>query len=181
MSCAEYYWPDILRLLQERYHLSENNEIDIKENLPKYVNEMTIVIQEYFQERVRNWIATVGQIVFGIRHHWLRYEFAPGRGQIHCHMLAISEHGVELRSVLSNISENSKKPTILNQFLKTRLDMTCNLPKGQPVYTVDDHNTHPASKYFDLNQNNDLDKAALLCTTQNHVCSSYCLRKRKRM
>ena len=26
-----------------------------------------------------------------VRHHWVRYEFAPGRGQIHAHLLAMQQ------------------------------------------------------------------------------------------
>jgi len=181
LSCAEYYWPDIMRLLKERYQLSGVKDIDIQSNMSLYINEMTMVIQEYFQERVRNWICTVGKVVFGIKHYWLHYEFAPGRGQIHCHMIALSDSTADLHLILSETPENTEKAKILNQFLKSRLEMTCNLPEGQPIYRVNDKNPHPASLYFDPNQNKDLDKAAFLCTTQNHVCSTYCLRKRKRM
>jgi hypothetical protein len=49
------------------------------------------VIQEYFQLRTEAWLETVGKDVFGIKHYWVRYEFAPGRGQIHAHLLAIPE------------------------------------------------------------------------------------------
>jgi hypothetical protein len=35
-------------------------------------------------------MVAVGHDVFDIKHYWLRYEFAPSRGQqIHSHLLAI--------------------------------------------------------------------------------------------
>jgi hypothetical protein len=53
------------------------------------LDEYSIVIQEFFQKRVEIWLETVGHSVFDIKHYWLRYEFAPSRGQIHAHLLAI--------------------------------------------------------------------------------------------
>jgi hypothetical protein len=56
------------------------------------VNKFTVVIQEYFQEKVMAWLETVGKNLIGIKHHWLHYEFAPSRGQIHAHMLVIFDN-----------------------------------------------------------------------------------------
>ncbi len=65
---------------------------------PAIINMYTLVIQEYFQERVKAWLDTVGKELIGIKHHWLRYEFAPSRGQIHAHMIVICDN----KDVLSN-------------------------------------------------------------------------------
>ena len=54
------------------------------------VTERTAVVQEYFQKRVGFWLETVGKVIFGMKHYWVRYEFASGRGQIHAHRVAIS-------------------------------------------------------------------------------------------
>jgi hypothetical protein len=35
------------------------------------VNKFTVVIQEYFQERVLAWLEAVGKNLIGIKHHWL--------------------------------------------------------------------------------------------------------------
>jgi hypothetical protein len=56
------------------------------------VNKFTVVIQEYSQERVMAWLETVGKNLIGIKHHWLRYKFAPSRGQIHAHMLVVCDN-----------------------------------------------------------------------------------------
>ena len=94
LSCAEYSWPDIIQLLQERMKIAGDDPSECFVGSPKMsriVNDYAIVIQEYFQRRVETWLDTVGKEIFGIKHHWVRYEFAPGRGQIHAHLLAISE------------------------------------------------------------------------------------------
>ena len=56
----------------------------------KVISDYSVVVQEYFQERTKLWLETVvGKTVFDIAHYWVRYKFAPGRGQIHAHLLAI--------------------------------------------------------------------------------------------
>ena len=92
LSCAEYHWPDVKKLFQERIKLAgQTKELEDGEISVALMNDMTIIIQEYFQERFRKWMETVGKEIFRIKHYWARYEFAPGRGQIHCHMLVITE------------------------------------------------------------------------------------------
>ena len=91
LSCAEYYWPDIIRLLTERMEIMNENfpKTDSK-SLVSIVNKLSIVVQEYFQLRVKTFLETVGKTIFGIDHYWVRFEFAPSRGQIHAHLLGIS-------------------------------------------------------------------------------------------
>jgi hypothetical protein len=52
-------------------------------------NGYEIVMQEYFQFRVQEFMDTIWTQVIGIHHYWLRYEFAKSRGQIHAHILAV--------------------------------------------------------------------------------------------
>ena len=65
---------------------------DLNTSIVQIVNDYTIVVQEYVQQRVKIWLSTIGKKVFHIQYYWLRYEFAPSRGQIHAHMLAIHEN-----------------------------------------------------------------------------------------
>ena len=93
LSCAEHHWPDIIALVKERMEIAGENSDMCHVGSPKLssiLNAHTLVVQEHFQKRVNLWLKTVGRIVFGIKHHWGRFEFAPGRGQIHVHLLAIS-------------------------------------------------------------------------------------------
>ena len=76
---------DIARLLKQRFDFpGVQNPLDAPDangriNTVKNVNDFTIIVQEYFQKRVQNWLKTVGKKVFMIKHYWLRYEFAPSR------------------------------------------------------------------------------------------------------
>jgi hypothetical protein len=93
LSCAEHHWPDIIRLVKERMEMAGEDSKDCytgSPKLPKLLNDYCIVVQEFFQARVEAWFETVGKSVFNIEHYWIRYEFAPGRGQIHAHVLCIS-------------------------------------------------------------------------------------------
>ena len=106
LSCAEYFWPDAIRLLEERVWIAngkntnehgvwlyeDGTAIDFHKNrsaLNKAVNDYSIVIQEFFIMRVEDYLNTVGKELFGIEHYWCRFEFAKGRGQIHAHLVAI--------------------------------------------------------------------------------------------
>ena len=94
LSCAEYFWPDVIRLIKERMELGGHSSEHCYVGSPKLssiLNDYSIVVQQYFQERVKIWLTTVGKTIFDIEHYWVRYEFAPGRGQIHAHLLAITK------------------------------------------------------------------------------------------
>ena len=140
---------------------------------------MIIVIQEYFQQRIQHWLDTVGKTVFKIKHYWLRYEFAASRGQIHAHMLAISDHQKTLEKCF-NLYENNKQKQahFLSTWAKQSLGMTCDLPV--PKETINDNKlNNPAKKYFFEVEQRLLDQAECLHFFQQHECSAYCLRKRK--
>jgi hypothetical protein len=55
----------------------------------KAVNYYFIVIQEYFQARVTDFLENYAKQVFVIENYFDRFEFAKSRGQIHVHLLAV--------------------------------------------------------------------------------------------
>ena len=188
LSCAEYHWPDIHRLLLERYSLSG---LSIPEELeecadPRTVNEYTIVIQEYFQIRVEQWLKTVGKQVLGITHHWLRYEFAPGRGQIHAHMLAICDnkeimshvHSMKHSSMIHN--PNMHVANTLRHWSEQQFGLTANLP-GKNVLPNDiPKKHHPGKRRFRDVEDAQQDARDMMASFQRHNCTEYCMRKRFR-
>lgn len=198
LSCAEHYWPDIEDLLKERRkYEAETSE---EPSASKLVNEYTLVIQEYFQKRVKNWLETVGKNVFNIKHHWLRFEFAPGRGQIHAHCLLILDnmsmqkeaHDAKIqaneigaafeRDITDDIEE--ERAGIYQRWAETELCMTTAIPEvfdtTEYKPNLEDRN-HPASTRLSACYENNLweDGAKILLSMQNHKCTDYCLRKRK--
>jgi hypothetical protein len=64
LSCAEYHWPDILRLVEERIFIETGTKVHLKDNKHNRVqvmNDYAAVVQEYFQLRVKKWFDTVGK------------------------------------------------------------------------------------------------------------------------
>ena len=70
-----------------------------KSGIVKAMCEHTSTVQEIFQICVRKWLQIVGSSVFGIKHYWVRYKFAPSRGQIHAHLLAICDNQNMLKAI----------------------------------------------------------------------------------
>ena len=68
LSCAEYWWPDIKRLIQDRFNVAGFPAPDLEKcSNVQIINEYTLIVQEYFQQRVKIWFETVGSIIFKIK------------------------------------------------------------------------------------------------------------------
>ncbi len=62
LSCAEYYWPDIICLLEDRMEIMEKVFPEkTTANIIPIVNDLSIVVQEYFQIRVETFLKIVGK------------------------------------------------------------------------------------------------------------------------
>ena len=85
-------WPDIKRLITDRFTIAGLDTSVLDKSYIQIVNNYTLIDQEYFQERVKIWLSTIGAKIYHIKYYWLRYEFAPSRGQIHAHILAIHDN-----------------------------------------------------------------------------------------
>ncbi len=194
LSCAEHYWPDVKRLLRERKGYEKVQDglatgiAKDDEDEDVSVHEYTIVIQEYFQTRVKHWFDTVGKDVFNVKHYWLRFEFAPGRGQIHAHCLLITNNlGVQQRAydAMKTALENDiqddmevARARVYQEWTENDLCMTASLPNDfeRPVSLQGKH--HPASRPLSEVKDIKQDAVDLMLTVQNHVCTDYCMRKR---
>ena len=176
-SCAEYKWQDIKRLIIDRFECAGLPTDDIKKkNFVSLVNDYTIIIQEYFQQRIQIWLDTVGKNVFGIKHYWLRFEFAPSRGQIHAHMLAIHEDANVLQEYHRLRDNKTSQALYLQEWAERSFRMTASLPKNAELEK--NHGPHPATQYYSELTDLPRDKAACLVSLQNHECSGYCMKRR---
>ena len=210
LSCAEYYWKDVARLLKQRFNFAgiknplgepdKNGRI----NTVKNVNDFSIIVQEYFQKRVENWLKTVGKKVFMINHYWLRYEFAPSRGQIHAHMLVITDHNKFLQSAMDKFRDHTKMADILSEWMEKSFGMTASMPVdasvdvicGQQIidssekknrtnnlmlhpsnFTLTDIDSQKRNK-MDQQRVHTEDTKSLFHSLQIHKCNAYCMRKR---
>lgn len=186
LSCAEYFWPDIVRLLKERLELAgqDPSVVDGK-NFVQLCNDYSIVIQEYFQKRVITWLETVGKEVFGIKHYWLRYEFAPNRGQIHAHLLAISSDNPLLYEAAHNAykTENGdmKRAQVLATWAENRFGLTATVSDDFDSIEIGKNDIdHPCRIRFKDIMNDDRMKAndaeRLKKAVMMHDCSQFCMK-----
>lgn len=205
LSCAEYWWPDLRRLIEERVMISCGMQIDMDGDEKvryKYLNDYSYLVQEYFQIRTEEWINSVGAKVFGIKHYWVRYEFAKGRGQTHAHMIAMCDttfvngegKSVDMMMVsYINKDDPGKRAELIDEWARTKFGMTAKHPGLDDSANSDINTTldqeeprapptddHPCSVYYGSRETN-LDKRndqiGLCSCCQIHQCSGYCLTK----
>jgi len=202
LSCAEYFWPDVISLLRDRLKVADLDDSDCYAGSPKLIqliNDYTIVVQEYFQKRTEAWLETVGKEVFDIKHYWARYEFAPGRGQIHVHLLAIpNDH-----DIYTLCHSDSKKPNgeqlraeRLANWAEEKFGMTASVDaefdtrcvgaelepkrckcKVKPCTGMRNPVTLRFSDIKDDDASLDIDGQALMQYCQGHDCSKFCMRE----
>ena len=196
LSCAEYYWPDLIRLLEERIKMDNpaGECPDLKNDksaMIKAANDYSIVVQEYFIQRVQIWMDTVGKKLFKIKHYWYRYEFAKGRGQIHAHMLCICDNQHIMREAYRAREDKDKQVEILANYMRD----TFNLTAMHPGITVDNnvinydqvgppegtaprvpYAEEPATMYCRNIVDDRKDKINAVNASQMHDCNCFCLR-----
>jgi len=146
LSCAEYYWKDIADIMRDRLEIAGQDTSECyvgSKGFATIVNDNCVVVQEYFQLRVEEWLNTVGKTVFDIKHHWLRYEFAPGRGQIHAHMLAIpnDQSIYNLAHEAGNKVTGPSKADILADWAAKKFNLTAEVKDGFDELNLEIGNT----------------------------------------
>ena len=186
LSCAECFWPDVASMLKQRLDLAGIDSSHCYVGSPKLVqlvNDYSIVVQEYFQRRVKVWLETVGRKVFGIKHYWVRYEFAPGRGQIHAHLLAIpDDHSIYEAAYRVSKEENgeAKRAKLMADWAESKFGMTASIHPGTEARN-DEQKTNPTTiRFLDLSDDPECvfnDGQRLLNEVEIHECSGFCMRQ----
>ena len=128
----------------------------------------------------------VGKPIFLIKHYWLRYEFAPGRGQIHAHMLLIMDnleiqqkyHDIKTSTTTSNNQNGYPAASFLHLWMQQQFGMVSSLPNNLQDNIKITKQTHPCRQRLEDVDDITEDAARLLLSCQNHVCTDYCMRKR---
>ncbi len=97
LSCAENWWPDLWRLLYKLKKIAENTKkADAIKNggrkeMSNSARKYPLFVNEFFMKRANLFMKTVMKDALQIDHYWGRVEFAPGRGTIHLHVVAIAK------------------------------------------------------------------------------------------
>ena len=186
LSCAEYYWPDIVALLKNRMELAGDDTTECyvgSKKLVQIANDYSIVIQEYFQDRVKIWLETVGKEIFGIKHYWCRYEFAPGRGQIHAHMLAITEDQdaqTRAHQLLKEEDGPKKRAAYLSEWASNKFGLTACVSPGFDDIKIEKENTPVSLSFTEVSSTPEAcinDSQRLMKAVQYHECSGFCMKQ----
>ena len=177
LSCAEYFWPDLKRLLEHYIYITEGTKVDLDVNLHKLhqaLNDYTIIVQEFFQIRVDEFLKTIGLEVFGIKHYWGRFEFAKSRGQIHLHLIGITNDATMINEKLWKLRNNKKQKTaFIANWVRSKFNCTAEIPKN---CTTPDKFSSPCKTRFSQTSNIETDQQDLCMFCQIHNCSDYCLK-----
>lgn len=187
LSCCEHYWADIITLLKERLECAGDDPNECYPGSPKMgqiLNDYAIVVQEYFQKRVEIWLETVGKKVLDIAHYWIRYEFAPGRGQIHAHLLAIVKDKTFLR-LLHHEKQVSKekRDKRLAEWAEKTMGLTASFSDNYQHKDIIPDQSPCTLRFMDVTPNSKArldDVESLMQYCQQHQCSvGYCLKPDK--
>lgn len=187
LSCCEHYWADIIQLLQERLILAGKDPGVCYVGSPKLsqiLNDYAIVVQEYFQKRVELWLEIVGKKVLDIAHYYIRYEFAPGRGQIHAHLLAIINDKTILR-LLHHEKQISKEKWVehLADYCQKKIGLTASMDQSLPQSDLNPGESPCTIRFRDVMQTEPeihQDNERLMQFCQMHQCSlGFCLKPDK--
>jgi hypothetical protein len=140
------------------------------------------VVQECFVIRVNNWLETIGKDVFQIKHCYVRFEFAKGRGQIHVHMLAITkDNGIAFEFYKEFFKKNDvgKKGTeLLAEYARNQLCLTSEKPLRTNPPLSDIEKKALSFRFCEVSSIDD--DIAMLCEEcHTHACNDFCLRTPK--
>ena len=187
LSCAEYYWPEIKRLLEDRIKHTksrsseENTSLSTKQLIMKAVNQYSIVVQEFFITRVNRWMETFAKEVLKVTHWFVRFEFAKGRGEIHAHILAIANNS-NIYIDAHNAKTEQERIQIFSQYAQDILGLTSTLPEAREEIQQHDNTNNieftnnPAAHRLTSVTDNSNDITDLCKTCQTHKCGNYCMR-----
>ena len=72
LSCADNFWPDLLKLLDQVY---TNNNKQVPNSTQQKINDNPHIVTEFFYNRVLNFFKTVLIPMFKISDYYIRFEF----------------------------------------------------------------------------------------------------------
>ncbi|GFH43542.1 hypothetical protein CTEN210_00015 [Chaetoceros tenuissimus] len=197
-SCAEYWWNDLLHFLKKKImntedehllqSLEEGDEESQRKIQAKLVDKYTASVQVFFQEKLDNWLETIGKNIFNIKHYYLRFEFAKGRGQIHAHMVAITADHELLTEFYHTFCIERKEELgaeLMEEYVTNVLSLTEEIDFDKEKLESEQQklretsessdSSSPLSTNFFSASNHKLDMCQLCYDVHMHECSDYCL------
>ena len=163
LTCAEYYWTDLIKLLQERLKLAKSDSLKNcyvgSPKLTQILNDYSIVVQEFFQLRFQAWMNSCGKEIFGIEHWWGWFKFTPGRGQIHIHFLAIRKNQNILKlchNTLKQQDGKKKRDQLLADWCQQQFGLTATVNDNFDNIVIPSSQSPCSLQLFDVPYDTDL-------------------------
>ena len=157
--------------------LLDNNDFSA---MQKAAKRYPLFVNDFFMKRARSFMKNVLSKELGIEHYWGRVEFAPGRGQIHLHMLGIAKNKAYLKDFYKAQSLEDKA-AVVDKYAREKLDMTADVNiKDDDRNYFPVHTQSPLSKKFCEVCNEDEDVRNLCQDCMCHHCNKFCLQDNKK-
>jgi len=186
LSCAEFFWPDLRRLLQEFVFQTLRKKVDLEKDfrlLNQLLNDFSLIVQDYFHKRVEAFLEHICKKIFGIKHFWGRMEFSKLRGQIHIHLVGIIEGATRPGGIQHQMfihkGDVMKQTKILAEWARKTFNLSAEIDENLINNAVAKHEKtkeSPCSKRLSECTDLQMDCAELCSFCQMHSCSDYCLR-----
>jgi hypothetical protein len=129
-------------------------------------------------KRVNSFMKTVLKNALQIDHYWGRVEFAPGRGAIHLHVVAIAKDRAYLQDYFK-ASTLEEKANMLDNYATKYLDMTANAKVSDTIDSRPNYLTSPLAKRYSECSDKEEDVQQLDQDCMLHECNRYCLKSTK--
>jgi hypothetical protein len=123
-------------------------------------------------------MSTVVKTALGIGHYWGCVEFAPGRGAIHLHIVAIAKYMAYLQDFY-HAKTAEDKAAVVNIYAREHLDMTADVDINDDKQRKPEYQNSPLGKRYCESPNQDKDVRQLAEDCMCHQCNKYCLQSAK--
>ncbi len=153
LSCAKNWWPDLQRLLYQLEFIGGNHvkAQAIKHGCRKAMSnagrKFPLYINDFFMKRANLFMKRVMKKALQIEHYWGCVEFAPGRGAIHLHIVAIAKNKAYLQEFY-NASSLHQKAEVLNNYAINHLDMMADVKVNDDQDYRQDYLTLPLTRRY---------------------------------
>jgi hypothetical protein len=118
---------------------------------------------------------TVVKNALQIDHYWGRVEFAPGRGALHLHFVAIAKDRAYLKDFYK-ATTLEEKAEVLNNYAIKHLDMTADANVNDNLNYCPNYSSSSLATRFCASCNEEKDGIQLAQDCMMHQCNRYCLK-----
>jgi hypothetical protein len=137
-----------------------------------------LFLNKFFMKHVNLFMKTVMKNALQIEHYWGRVEFAPGRGAIHLHLVAIAKNRAYLQDFFK-ASILEEKAIVLNNYATKHLDMTADAKVSNNIDYRPNYSTSPLAKRYSECSDKEEDVRQLAQDCMLHGYNRYCLKSTK--